>query len=350
MKKNWFRYAILTIGFAAVIAVPAIAGSLGGPLELADEGTFFVGGRSIFSDHPGDPGSRVGGAGSGHIIIDQMYVHYRIPKVVSAPPIVMVHGSTHTGATFETTPDGREGWATYFARKGYPVYVVDQVGRGRSGFDPTPINRAIVQSDVKLLPQIAIPTRERAWQSFHFGPEYPQAYPGMQFPVEATEQYLAQLVPNTEVTLAGQGIKETPKALVALLDKIGPAILMVHSQAGGYGLEVVRQSDKVRALVVMEGSCGPLSADDVSKRFVKQPMLSFWGDFTVGALGPNSDTRRNGCIATVDAIKAAGGNAKFFLLPDNGIKGNTHMMMFDKNNLQVADIIMKWLGEVGDRK
>ena len=44
------------------------------------------------------------------------------------------------------------------------------------------------------------------------------------------------------------------------------------------------------------------------------------------------------------------GGAEAFLLPDNGIKGNTHMMMFDKNNLQVADIIMKWLGEVGDRK
>ena len=350
MKKNPFRCVILAVGFAAVVAAPVFASSLGGPLELADEGTFFVGGRSIFSEHPGDPGPRVGGAGAGHIIIEQMYVHYRIPKVVSAPPIVMVHGSTHTGATFETTPDGREGWATYFARKGFPVYVVDQVGRGRSGFDPTPINRAIVQSDVKLLPQIAIPTRERAWQSFHFGPEYPQAYPGMQFPVEATAQYLAQLVPNTEVTLAGQGIRETPKALVALLEKIGPAILMVHSQAGGYGLEVVRQSDKVRALVVMEGSCGPLSADDISKRFVKQPMLSLWGDFTVGALGPNSDTRRNACIATVDAIKAAGGNAKFFLLPDNGIKGNSHMMMFDKNNLQVADIMMKWLGEAGVRK
>ena len=350
MKKNRFCYAILAVGFAAAVAAPVIAGSLGGPLELADEGTFFVGGRSIFSEHPGDPGSRVGGAGAGHIMVDQMYVHYRIPKVVSAPPIVMVHGSTHTGATFETTPDGREGWATYFARKGYPVYVVDQVGRGRSGFDPTPINRAIVQSDVKSLSQIAIPTRERAWQSFHFGPEYPRAYPGTQFPVEATEQYLAQLVPNSEVTLAGQGIQETPKALVALLDKIGPSILMVHSQAGGYGLEVVRQSDKVRALVDIEGSCGPLSADDVSKRFVKQPMLSFWGDNTVGALGPNNDSRRNGCIATVDTIKAAGGNAKFFLLPDNGIKGNTHMMMFDKNNLQVADIIMKWLGEVGNRK
>jgi hypothetical protein len=43
----------------------------------------------------------------------------------------MVHGSGHTGVTYETTPDGREGWATYFARKNFPVYVIDHVGRGR---------------------------------------------------------------------------------------------------------------------------------------------------------------------------------------------------------------------------
>ena len=70
-----------------------------------------------------------------------MYVHYRIPASKNGVPVVMVHGSTHTGMTYETTPDGREGWATYFVRKGSSVYVVDHAGRGRSGFDPTPINQ-----------------------------------------------------------------------------------------------------------------------------------------------------------------------------------------------------------------
>ena len=86
MKKNRFRYALLVVGFAAAVAAPVIAGSLGGPLELADEGTFFVGGRSVRSEFPGDPGGRVGGAGAGNIMIDQMYVHYRIPKVVARLP------------------------------------------------------------------------------------------------------------------------------------------------------------------------------------------------------------------------------------------------------------------------
>src|SRR5262249_48299987 len=127
---------VLAVAAAASITT-ANAGTLGGPLELADDGSFFIGGQMVHSEFPGTPG--VGGGGPGSIMINQMYVQFRIPKTVSAPPIVMVHGSGHTGATYETTPDGREGWATYFVRKGFPVYVVDHAGRGRSGFDPTPI-------------------------------------------------------------------------------------------------------------------------------------------------------------------------------------------------------------------
>src|SRR5581483_172711 len=125
---------------AIAAAATANAGSLGGPLELSDEGVFFVGGQIVHTNFPDAPAQ--GSPMPGQIMINQMYVHYRIPKTVSALPIVMVHGSGHTGVTYETTPDGREGWATHFTRKGFPVYVVDHAGRGRSGFDPTPINRA----------------------------------------------------------------------------------------------------------------------------------------------------------------------------------------------------------------
>src|SRR5207342_1986580 len=188
----------------------AMAGSLGGPLELQDEGSFFVNGQLTQSTHPG---TAVGGISQpGQITINQMYVQYRIPQEVRGPAIVMVHGSGHTGATYETTPDGREGWATYFARKGFPVYVVDHVGRGRSGFDPTPINRAKAQSNPGLLPSVPLTTRERAYPNFLIGAKYPTPYPGQQFPVEAQDQYFAQLVPNTETLLAGGG-SNTVKAL-----------------------------------------------------------------------------------------------------------------------------------------
>ena len=70
---------------------------------------------------------------------------------------------------------------------------------------------------------------------------------------------------------------------------------------------------------------------------------------TVGASGPNGDERRNNCTTTVGAIRSAGGAAKFLLLPEAGLKGNTHMMMMDKNNLQVADLLIGWIGEVAGK-
>jgi len=327
---------------AAAGTARASAGSLGGPLELQDEGSFFVNGHSLPSDHP----SNAAGATPGDVMTSQMYVQYRIPKTVSAPPIVMVHGSGHTGVTYETTPDGREGWATYFARKNFPVYLVDHAGRGRSGFDPSVINRAKAQSNAGLLPDVPLTTRQRAWTNFRLGASYPTPYPGSQFPLDSLDQYVSQLVPNTETTLPGAGAN-TVKALSALLDRIGPAIVLVHSQSGGYGLDLVRmRDDKVRALVVIEGSCGPLSADDVSKHFRKVPFLTVVGDNTVGSSGPNGDERRKSCSSTVDALRTAGGTGKFMLLPDLGIKGNSHMMMMDKNNLQIADLVIGWIGEV----
>ena len=291
-----------------------MAGSLGGPLELQDEGSFFVNGELTHSSHPG---TSVGGvAQPGTITVKQMYVQYRIPKSVSRPAIVMVHGSGHTGATYETTPDGREGWATYFVRKGFPVYVIDHSGRGRSGFDPTPINRARAESNPASLPDIQIAPRERAWYFFRIGASYPTPFPGSQFPVEAFDQYTAQLVPNAEATLPGAGANT-----------------------------VRARAQKLRALINIEGNCAPVTTDEVANTFAKVPLLSVWGDNSNGAPGPNGDERRNGCAATVDAIKRAGGAGKFLLLPEVGQKGNSHMLMMDRNNLQVADLIIGWLGE-----
>src|SRR5262249_44296354 len=153
----------------------AMAGSLGGALELQDEGGFFGNGQLTQSTHPGTAG---GGISQPRTIpLNPMYVQYRIPKTVNGPPSILGPGSGHTGATYETTPDGREGWATYFARKGFPVYVVDHSGRGRSGFNPTAINRARAESNAALLPAIQIAPRERAWYFFRIGATYPTPFP-----------------------------------------------------------------------------------------------------------------------------------------------------------------------------
>jgi pimeloyl-ACP methyl ester carboxylesterase len=334
------------IGLIILLTGNAMAAStLGGRLVLEDEGSFFVNGRTYKSEHAG-ASLVTGRQPPGTIIINQMYVHYRIPADKKAVPVIMVHGSGHTGMTYETTPDGREGWATYFVRKGHPVYVVDHAGRGRSGFNPTPVNAVGDKAaDVGTMPSLFLGTIERSWANFRFGPEYPKRFPNVQFPMEHMEQYLAQLVPNTEVTLDGIG-RNTVEALAVLLDKIGPAVIMVHSQSGVYGLDVVRRRPQlVRALVSVEGGCETVTPKDVETPFVKVPFVSVWGDNSKGAWGVNGDKRREGCVQAVNLINKGGGRAALYLLPEMGIAGNSHMMMMDKNNLQVADVIQKWIGE-----
>jgi pimeloyl-ACP methyl ester carboxylesterase len=129
-----------------------------------------------------------------------------------------------------------------------------------------------------------------------------------------------------------------------LLDKIGPAILIVHSQSGTLGLgAVVQRPNLVKGLISVEGGCTPVTDTDIKQAYSKVPFLSFWGDHSVGAVGANGDARRTGCQATVASFKKAGGNAEFLLLPDLGIKGNSHMMMMDNNNLELADILGTWI-------
>jgi hypothetical protein len=94
----------------------------------------------------------------------------------------------------------------------------------------------------------------------------------------------------------------------------------------------------------------PVTPEEVARQFVCVPMLSLWGDYSFGAPGRNGDTRRNGCRDTVDAIAAAGGRAHLLLLPEAGVPGNSHMLMMDRNNLAVAEQVLRWLRESLDSK
>ena len=112
----------------AVLTACILASSLAaraaetGPLEIARQGYLFAGGAYV--DGP-----------DGKYMRGQAYVEYQIPQKRSHPyPIVMIHGGGQNGSNFTGTPDGREGWAQYFLRQGYAVYLVDQPGRGRAAF------------------------------------------------------------------------------------------------------------------------------------------------------------------------------------------------------------------------
>src|SRR4029078_315664 len=106
------------------------------PLVLKAQGSFFVGG-DLINAAAGD----LGGRAAGQIVINQMYAEYMIPQGATHVPVVMIEGGGLSGKSWETTPDGRMGLDEYFVRQAHPVYVVDQVWRGRSGTDVTPFNR-----------------------------------------------------------------------------------------------------------------------------------------------------------------------------------------------------------------
>lgn len=141
------------------------------PLVIEDQGSFFIGGVPKITNYATVPGPNQQAAPN-QITIGQMYVQFQIPatKKRNAAPVIMVHGSTHTAACLESTPDGREGWYPYFVRKGISTYLVDQAGRGRSGFDESVIHEAAalirsgdVQKGLAMIPSFGRITDNGAW-------------------------------------------------------------------------------------------------------------------------------------------------------------------------------------------
>ena len=115
------------------------------PIALRDMGSFHVGGRVI--EISGQPIKEIvftpGGVPAkmdpnGKYQVEQMYVQYFLPQSRKGKlPLLLWHGGGLTGVTYETKPDGGEGWLTYFIRKGWDTYISDAVERGRSGWTST---------------------------------------------------------------------------------------------------------------------------------------------------------------------------------------------------------------------
>jgi hypothetical protein len=141
----------------------------------------------------------------GHIAIHQMYVQYMIPQGGDQNvPVVMVHGASLSGKTYETTPDGRMGWDEYFVRQGHASYLADQVSP-RSGFNPSIFNQVragiVPPSSQAGMFQF---TNELAWTIFRFGPTVGIPFADKQFPVQAADKLAKQEVPDLN------GILPTP--------------------------------------------------------------------------------------------------------------------------------------------
>ena len=333
--------AVLLAASLCSIAATALAQTARpdpGPLTIARQGSFFVGGRDVKSD---TLSTLPAYAPSGTITVDQMYVRYQVPVGELGVPITLIHGCCLTGKTWETTPDGRMGWDEYFVRHSHPTYVIDQVWRGRSAGDPSDINAVRSGKEpVDKLPTVFSAGHEGAWAIFRFGKEYPQVMPGMRYPLAAQAEFWKQMVPDSINSLPTPN--PTVPALSELAQRIGGTVLMSHSQSGIYPFQTAALSRKgIAGIVSIEPGACPTPSDDM-KPYAGLPILVLFGDYVDQF--PRWAPRLANCRAFIAAANAAGGKAELLVLPDIGIKGNTHMLMQDDNNLDIADILLDWIG------
>ena len=127
-RVNRAELTFRTLEIALMLAIGVTAQVIAqtrppGPLSIARQGYLFAGGKY----------STVNGR---QVMSGHLYAEFQIPSRQTHPwPIVMIHGGSQSGTNFTGTPDGREGWAQFFLRQGYPVYVVDQPGRGRAAYE-----------------------------------------------------------------------------------------------------------------------------------------------------------------------------------------------------------------------
>ncbi|MDB5569271.1 MAG: alpha/beta-hydrolase [Hyphomicrobiales bacterium] len=349
-----------------------------GPLVIARQGHFHVGGRYA-PDLEGAP------------MVGQMYVEFQIPhELRHAAPIVMVHGGQQTGTNWTGTPDGREGWAQYFLRRGHAVYVVDQVGRGRSAWNAqshgalAPLRTAFAQA------RFVAPEREALW---------PQAalhdqWPGGGEPGEAAfDAFIATQAPSIADFARQQELNG--EALIALCERIGPCVLVVHSQAGAFGwVAADRRPDLVCALVAVEpngppvhdvsflgapdwfadvgrtkvsGLCDiqltwdPPLADGETLAFEREAAprspecATCWRQQEPARRLPNLArvpilmlTAQASYHAPYDHctaafLRQAGVTLEHVYLADRGLHGNGHMVMIERNSDAVAAIVADWL-------
>ncbi|WP_010103757.1 alpha/beta fold hydrolase [Verminephrobacter aporrectodeae] len=272
---------------------------------------------------------------NGEHITGQMYVQaYLQAEPRHRLPVLLWHGGGMTGANWESTPDGRAGWLSAFLHAGFDVYVSDAVERGRASWSPWPD----IYADAPLFRTLG-----EGWELFRIGPpgsyrraaQERVAHAGQQFPVAAFEAFAAQWVPrwvgHEHITLV---------AYDALLQHVGECIVVGHSQGGGFALEATRRRPgHVAAVVALEPSGAPEAAAAAGVRL--PPHLAVWGDY----MGAHALWRRYRATADAyfDALHAAGMQASVCELPREGIVGNSHFPMLDRNSDTVAQRVIAWL-------
>jgi pimeloyl-ACP methyl ester carboxylesterase len=356
------------------------------PLVLKSHGIFWAGGKIVTRTQPGTENAgdlKNIPYNQQQVLAGQAYVEYFIPQKLrrgrNTLPIVLIPGGALSGVNFLTTPDGREGWADYFVRKGYPVYIVDVPGRGRAGFVPDAYNTVRAGAAAPgSQPELRM-WDSSAWLEWNTGPlpapapqhgkrdlncigndardpKNPPVYcNGDLMPAlddEGYKHWLASLMPEGPV--AG-GVNP---GIIAVLEKVGPAIVIGHSQAGTMSGGIANDKPELfKAVIGIEpqGDCN-LPPTVTVNGLAKVPTLS------IHSLNQVGRPETAACLDTYDKIRTMGGDATYHSLPklppsplydripQSGIWGNDHIMMWDTNSDVIAGILLKWIERHVERK
>jgi pimeloyl-ACP methyl ester carboxylesterase len=377
------RVAFL-IGLFAMTLVPAEAADQPAkPVPSYDQsaiarrGYFYIGGSYI-----GEPGKQ--------LMHGQIYVEVLTPRHPRQRyPLLLIHGAAQTATNWMGTPDGRPGWADYFVQQGYTVYMIDQPARGRSAWLPD------IDGKLATFPAEAIESRFTAPQDFNLWPQAKlhNQWPGTGRIGDATfDAFYATQVPY--VADAAETQRANQQAVAALLDRIGPAIVLTHSQSGAFGWLIADARPKLVKAVVAVEPAGPPFQNEV----LGNEKARAWGltDIPIAYDPPVKDPgelkieqqqqpdgpdlvrcwQQQGparklanltgipmMVMTTEAsyhaaydhctakyLTQAGVNVTALRLGDHGIHGNGHMVMIEKNNLQVAGLITDWLAHTVPQK
>jgi pimeloyl-ACP methyl ester carboxylesterase len=333
-----------------LICLAALAGAAGcastDGYQVKEVGSFHAGGSQVSLSGlpereirltPSAPAIKVNP--NGDFETGQLYVQYvSLVAPRARYPLLMWHGGGLTGVTWETKPDGAPGWQKYFLRQGHDVYVSDAVERGRASWSRYP---EVFTSEPFFRP------KHEGWELFRIGPKYDTdsaqrvAYPGVQFPTQAFDQFAKQVVPRWATNdVAIQA------AYDALVIRACPCVIVVHSQGASFALQAALNAPgKIKGIVAVEPGGAPDPARSDMSRVKGIPHLFVWGDNLAqsdlwGKLRVAPDRYRA-------ALLAEGGTADLLDLPAEGIRGNSHMVMMDRNSDQVAARIQAWMAAHG---
>ena len=250
------------------------------------------------------------------------------------PPIIMLPGFGIAVTSYLETPDGREGWAMAAVRRGHPVYLVEPALSARAGISP--------DQSIRLFSWGS----HNVWRRWGLGEQYPVPFDDGQFPTQYWDDVVKSFAQIQVGNATGRNMiavqnDATVAGTKALLERIGPSILLVHSASGTPGFTVARNNAaEVLAVVNVEPVGCPTQQLDHWEGIA---VLSMFGDHM--EVRPQMPPRQANCQTTIDYLQANGTPAEMFALPDMGIRGNSHLMMDESNSNELIAMILDWLEE-----